>query len=293
MTSITQPPAPRLSAQWQDWLAGNIVRGCLDDDLLAAMRGNGFDEQYARVAISVVRSMTERVQQSAPTALIDYKADPPKIPNRTRIRSADRDVELGFMLVNPNVGLLSGLLSDQECDKLIQLSQGKLRRSEVVDRSTGTTEVSAVRTSEGTYFDRGENAVVERIERRIAELTGLPVENGEPLQILRYGVGAQYQAHHDYFDPKDPGTAALLAQGGQRVATVVMYLNDVDEGGDTVFPDLELSVKPRRGHAVYFEYMNQAGELDARCLHGGAPVTRGEKWIATKWLRQGPYRKAG
>lgn len=292
-TPTTLMPAPAgLSADWQDWLASNIVRGCADAELLAGMKTNGFDEHYARVAISVVRSMTERVQQTAPNLLSDYAADPMRLPNAGKIRAADRDVMIAFALLNPNVALITNLLSEEECQTLIRLSQGKLKRSEVVERSSGASEVSAVRTSEGAHFQRGENAVVQRLESRIEALTGIPVVNGEPLQMLHYGIGGEYKPHHDYFEPKDPGSAVLTKAGGQRVATMVIYLNDVEAGGETIFPDLELSVRALRGSAVYFEYHNQKSELDARCLHGGAPVTRGEKWIVTKWLRQGMYVSA-
>ena len=78
--------------------------------------------------------------------------------------------------------------------------------------------------------------------------------------------------------------------GGQRVATVVVYLADVEGGGETVFPGIGLSIRPRAGSAAYFEYFNQQGLVDSRCLHAGAPVSRGEKWIATKWLRHSDYR---
>ena len=289
--AVSTPPPPRLSPDWQDWLAGNVVRGCSDADMLAAMRAAGFDEQYARVATTVVRSMTERVQAQAPSMLVDYQADPLRIAQGNRIRAADRDVSVSFTRFSPNVALFANLLSEQECDKLIQLSAGKLRRSEVVDRAGGGVQVSGVRTSEGTYFQRGENAVVQRLEQRIAALTGIPVEQGEPLQILHYGVGGEYLPHHDYFDPADPGSAEHLQWGGQRIATLVMYLNDVDAGGQTRFPDIDLEVMPQRGSAVYFEYFNQAGEVDPRCLHAGMPVLRGEKWIATKWMRAHPYHR--
>lgn len=283
------PPPPGLSPQWQDWLASNIVRGVGDAELLAGMTDGGFDVAYARVAISVVRSMTVRVQQTAPSLLTDYESDPLRLPNLNRFRAADREVGFGFVLVNPNVVQVTNLLSDDECQALIRLSQGKLKRSEVVERATGASEVSAIRTSEGAHFERGENAVVSRLEARLEALCGIPVANGEPLQMLHYGVGDEYKPHHDYFDPADRGSAALTKAGGQRVATFVIYLNDVEAGGETVFPELELSVKPHRGSAVYFEYHNQKQQLDPRCMHGGAPVTKGEKWIVTKWLRQGPY----
>jgi prolyl 4-hydroxylase len=148
---------------------------------------------------------------------------------------------------------------------------------------------TGVRRSEGAHFGYGENAIVARIEARVAALTGLPIAHGEPLQLLHYPPGGEYVPHHDYFDPAFEGVAPLLAQGGQRVATMVMYLREPEEGGDTYFPELEMSVRPRKGSAVYFEYWNLRGELDGRCLHAGMPVIRGDKWIATKWLRQSAY----
>lgn len=285
----TPPPAPRLAPDWQDWLAGNVVRGVGDPEMLEAMRKAGVDEHYARVAISVVRSMTERVQRDAPAMLVQYRADPIRLPAASRVRAADRDVGIGFVLQDPNVALLTDLLSAKECEELILLASGKMRRSQVVDRESGQLEVSAVRTSEGTHFQRGENALVRRLEQRISALTGVPVDHGEPLQVLHYGFGDEYRPHHDYFDPASPGSQEHVRHGGQRVATMVIYLNQVEEGGGTGFPELDLSVRPQPGCAVYFEYFNSAGELDSRCLHAGTPVIRGEKWIVTKWLRQGPY----
>lgn len=279
-----------LHPEWQDWLTSALVRGTDDDSLLAQMREGGFDAAYARVAISVVRSMTERVRLQDPSLLRDYVPDAIRLPAAgTVIRAADRDVRLAMVLSNPNVALLDNLLSEQECDKLIRLAQGRLRRSEVVDPNSGVLEISGVRRSEGAHFGYGENAIVARIEARVAALTGLPIAHGEPLQLLHYPPGGEYVPHHDYFDPAFEGVAPLLAQGGQRVATMVMYLREPDEGGDTYFPELEMSVRPRKGSAVYFEYWNLRGELDGRCLHAGMPVIRGDKWIATKWLRQSAY----
>jgi prolyl 4-hydroxylase len=293
---LAPPPMPRLSPEWQDWLAGNVVRGCADAEMLEVMRGSGFDDHYARVAISVVRSMTERVQQQAREMLAAaaepvVRADPIRLPAGARVQAADREVRIGFVLADPNVALVHDLLSEQECERLITMSSGKLTRSSVLDRRTGGDEVSAVRTSAGTFFERGENAIVARLEERISALTGLPVDHGEPLQVLHYKPGNEYLAHHDWFDPADPGSAEVLRNGGQRVVTLVIYLNDVGAGGETRFPEIGLDIRPQRGSAVYFEYLNAAGDLDPRCLHAGVPVTQGEKWIATKWIRQGTYRR--
>ncbi len=279
-------PATGLTPPWQDWLTGNLVAGAPDGELLTAMCDAGFDRGFAQAAITVVRAMTERVRQMSPQVLGDYQADPIRLPADSRVQAADREVSIGFVLENPNVALLQGVLSVAECEKLVQLASDRLRRSEVVDRNTGGTGVDGARTSEGMFFTRGENAIVDRLEKRLSALLSIPVDHGEGLQVLRYGPGAEYLPHHDYFDPAEAGTPTLLVPGGQRVATVVVYLNDVPAGGETVFPELELAVKPHRGDAVYFEYCNVAGQLDQRCLHAGAPVLRGEKWVATKWLRQ-------
>ena len=191
------------------------------------------------------------------------------------------------MLFRSRVVVFGGLLTDEECDHLLERAQPRLTRSETVDNATGGSEVNAARTSDGMFFERGESPVIARIEQRIATLVNWPVAHGEGMQVLRYGPGAEYRPHHDYFDPKHPGTATILQRGGQRVGTVVMYLNTPEAGGATTFPDVSLEVCARKGNAVFFSY--DRPHAVTRTLHGGAPVVRGEKWVATKWLREGEF----
>jgi hypothetical protein len=104
------------------------------------------------------------------------------------------------------------------------------------------------------FFRRGESELVQRIEARIARLLNWPVENGEGMQVLHYRPGAEYKPHYDYFDPAESRARPPSSRGGQRVATLVMYLNEPARGGGTTFPDLGLEVAPQRGHAVFFAY---------------------------------------
>lgn len=166
----------------------------------------------------------------------------------------------------------------------MELARPRLSRSLTVDTKTGGEELNASRTSQGMFFERLESALVQRIESRIAKLLHWPARNGEGLQVLRYGKDAEYRPHHDYFDPAEPGTQKILKRGGQRVGTLIIYLNDPEKGGATVFPELGLRVKPKRGQAVFFSYNEPLPST--RTLHGGEPVLVGEKWIATKWLRE-------
>ena len=219
-------------------------------------------------------------------------ATPVPQPN---LHDAPRQLDLGDRVVEvlmhcqlPRLVVLGGFLSADECEALIAAARPRLQRSLTVQTVTGGEELNADRTSQGMFFRRGEDEVVARVEARIARLLQWPVENGEGLQVLHYRPGAEYKPHYDYFDPREPGTARMVQRGGQRVGTLVMYLNQPERGGGTTFPDIGLEVMPQRGHAVYFAY--DRPHPATRTLHAGAPVLAGEKWVATKWLRERAFQ---
>lgn len=285
-----------LAADLRDWLKTSIEQGHGRAALVQSLRAAGYQRDFAREAVDVALAKfapDAAAGDPAPQepAALDTTAILAQGPNA--IETSDRKVDILFALNAPRIVLFGGLLSDEECDELIALSRRKLSRSSVVNAETGSYDVHPDRTSSGTHFERGENELIRRIERRIAELVGCPVERGEPIQILHYPPGAEYKPHFDFFDPAYPGNEKVLALGGQRIATLVMYLNDVVAGGSTVFPEVGLDVLPRKGNAVYFAYTTEDGRLDRRTLHGGSPVAEGEKWIATKWLRQRDYGGPG
>jgi prolyl 4-hydroxylase len=299
----------QLPSALQAWLRTMQERNFTRDAVVQALVDAKYNAHYAgRVVDAAWREPPK--QSATPAALavaIDGGTAPaagaasqPSRPLSTQLaempnslETPDRAVEMLFVIESPRVVLFGNLLSDEECDLLISHSRDKLQRSSVVNASTGAYDVHPHRTSSGTYFKRGENELLQRIEKRIAELVDCPIEQGEPIQVLHYQPGGEYKPHYDYFDPSHPGNEEVLAQGGQRIATLIMYLNDVTRGGSTVFPEIGLDVLPRKGHAVYFAYCDEAGALDVRTLHGGSPVGSGEKWIATKWFRQQPYVGAG
>jgi prolyl 4-hydroxylase len=163
----------------------------------------------------------------------------------------------------------------------------------VVDPESGEDVVAGHRTSLGMFFRLEEDAFIAGLDRRFSEVMGLPLENGEGLQVLCYPAGAHSTPHFDFLMPSNPANQASLARSGQRVSTLVTYLNDVEGGGETVFPKIGVSVSPQRGNAVYFEYCNSLGQVDPDSLHTANPVTSGEKWVVTKWMRQRRFISAG
>lgn len=305
MTSRNPPASGKTghassSPELERWLARHIEQGFGADALVRSMRQSGYDAEFARTMVQVAFAGRKgTVQPESPPAPlgrdgVDARnaaaAAHDAAARSPAVHAGDREVPVAFALESPRIALYQQLLSPQECDELIALSRGRLARSPVVNPDTGDENLIDARTSMGAMFQVGEHALIERIEARIAALTGIPVEHGEGLQILNYKPGGEYQPHYDFFNPHRPGEARQLRVGGQRVATLVIYLNDVAGGGATAFPKVGLRVMPVKGNAVFFAYLDDDGKLDDRTLHAGLPVDTGEKWIATKWLRQLPYR---
>jgi prolyl 4-hydroxylase len=275
-----------LNADLRRWLQISIEAGHDREVLQKALLEAGYDGDFARQAVeAALARLRPAAARRAPSPVFVE----PFAADGNTVATGDRTVEIVMSMDAPRIVLFGNLLSSEECGQMIDASRRRLHRSTVVNAATGAYDVHADRTSNGTHFELGENSLVARIEQRISELTGCPVENGEPLQVLHYTTGAEYKPHYDYFDPAQPGGGRVMSTGGQRIATLIMYLNDVEAGGSTVFPALGLDVLPRRGAAVYFAYTSASGETDSRTLHGGSPVLAGEKWIATKWLRQRRY----
>jgi prolyl 4-hydroxylase len=143
------------------------------------------------------------------------------------------------------------------------------------------------------FFRLGEDDLIARLDRRMSEIMNLPVENGEGFQVLYYPTGGINTPHFDFLQPSNPANRASIARSGQRVSTLIAYLNEVEEGGETVFPAAGWAVTPLKGSAVYFEYCNRLGQVDPRSVHGSNAVIRGEKWVLTKWMRERRFTPAG
>ncbi|CAG2141423.1 2OG-Fe(II) oxygenase [Cupriavidus plantarum] len=296
------------SPELEHWLARHIEQGFGAEALVRSMLRSGYDAAFARDTVAAALGLPMPPTAAAPmrtpmmapasvglsavSAQQPAGSDVAQQPGGNAFRHLGHTIPILFALEAPRILLLQNLLTDAECDALVALSRGRLERSPVVNPDTGDENLIDARTSMGAMFQVGEHALIERIEARIAAVTGLPVEHGEGLQILNYKPGGEYQPHFDFFNPQRPGEARQLRVGGQRVATLVIYLNSPPAGGATAFPKLGLEVAPVKGNAVFFSYQLPDGGLDDRTLHAGLPVESGEKWIATKWLREHPYRSA-
>jgi prolyl 4-hydroxylase len=202
---------------------------------------------------------------------------------------------------NPWVWVVKDFLSDQECKHLIKLAEGKLQPSTLYSKS-GTSMIDhevrssentflKVRSSENTFLKVHQDDIVTTIEDRIAKLTTIPTEFGEGLQMLNYKVGQFYKPHFDFFEPTTTDVKNFIAKYGQRITTVCMYLNTVEEGGCTFFPEIGLEMWPIKGTAFMWHNINPiSGTLEFKTKHEAQPIIKGEKWMATKWYRNLPFQ---
>ncbi len=292
-----QPPSDpskritHLAPEWHRWIQNNLARRCPAESLIEKMVEQNFDPEFAASSVYRLAGDNGEERNPAPPIRDDsrYRYETPRLPQSGNvIRTPDRQVRVALRMTRPVVAVFDNLLSAEECDELIRRARLKLKRSTIVDPATGQEAIIQDRSSHGCFFPINEDAFIARLDARIAALMHWPLENGEGIQILHYQEGEQYTPHFDYFPASDPGSAVHLARGGQRVSTLVIYLNDVEEGGETIFPDIGLSILPKKGAAAYFEYCNSQNQVDPLTLHAGGPVISGEKWIATKWMRQYP-----
>ncbi|WP_410211805.1 2OG-Fe(II) oxygenase [Aquirhabdus sp.] len=290
MGSADQAWVDQLPVEWQSWLVENLERGCDPGEIGRILHENGF--KFTDKGLSL-QSTTDKKSPDSNQKMQDFNLD--------HLASGNNFLEVQGQVIrllghfeNPAIFYFEDMLSPQECDELIHLSEqeGKLARSTVVDNKDGSLQLDQRRSSDSTFFNRGENPLVSKIEQRIAALVNWPVTHGEGLQILRYQHGGEYHPHFDFFDPKYEGSAKHLAIGGQRVASFILYLSDIAAGGGTRFPNIGLEFRPKKGAALLFANTDRHGKPHNNSLHAGMPVIEGTKYIATKWLRERQYGKS-
>lgn len=278
-----------ISFEWLDWIIENLANGYTPRSLVNIMVKKGYDEMAADQLVARIAIMMNTKLKLSSGSRNNYIYETPRFPMQENIiHTSDRDIQVIARVNKPVVVALDNLLSPEECDEIVTLAKKKkMARSMVIDPQTGMASVDNARTSSGTFFRHNESEIITRLDRRIAEVMNCPIQNGEEIKILNYKIGEEYKPHFDYLPVTNPGSKLQLVNGGQRTSTLIIYLNDVVSGGETIFPEIGLSIVPKKGSAVYFEYCNSLGQVDPLTLHGGSPVIQGEKWIATKWMRQG------
>ncbi|KAM6911334.1 prolyl 4-hydroxylase subunit alpha-2 isoform 2-T2 [Lycodopsis pacificus] len=186
---------------------------------------------------------------------------------------------------SPHIVRYLEVLSHQETEKIKELAKPRLARATVRDPKTGVLTTANYRVSKSAWLEEVDDPVIVRVNQRIEDITGLEVDTAELLQVANYGVGGQYEPHYD-FSRKDEPDAFKRLGTGNRVATFLNYMSDVEAGGATVFPDFGAAIRPRKGTAVFWYNLFKSGEGDYRTRHAACPVLVGSKWVSNKWFHE-------
>ncbi|MCO5567445.1 hypothetical protein L7F22_021136 [Adiantum nelumboides] len=215
--------------------------------------------------------------------------------------TGDDDIsEMRYQILSwhPRALLFPNFASKEKCEAIIKLARSRLAPSSLALRKGETVEnTKDTRTSSGTFLTSKQDKTgsLRWVEQKMARATMVPASHGEAFNVLRYEIGQKYNSHYDFFNPAEYGP-----QKSQRMASFLLYLSDVEDGGETMFPFegfrnmngkydykqcIGLRVKPRQGDALLFYSMYPNGTFDKTSLHGSCPVIKGEKWVATKWIR--------
>ena len=246
---------------WKEWLLQNRDRGCDPEGLMQ----KALDQGFAREAIAAV------LQASTPDWLAWFEAPLTRPEHRPRAWRLDTSLA--------QVYELPGLLSHEECEQVIDAINASLQPSTVTRGS------SDYRTSRTCHLRQNHPQLAASLDQRFAALFGVDPRLSEPIQGQRYDPGEYFKEHTDWFTPGTEEYATHTDSGGQRTWTVMVYLNPVERGGETLFRRLGRSFTPVPGMALAWNNLQADGTPNPFTLHEALPVQAGHKWVITKWFR--------
>ncbi|KAM7437418.1 hypothetical protein ABFA07_012971 [Porites harrisoni] len=234
--------------------------------------------QFSFTYERLCRGETRKSQKERDKLFCYYHNDRPEI--------LLKPVKVEMINLDPNLYLFHDVVTDQEINHVIKLARPKLKRAVVTDTSNGNQISAEYRISQSAWLEDSDSSIINRISRRIQGMTGLSLDpaHSEPLQVANYGIGGHYEPHHDYVQNSD--RSLPHGEDGDRIATMLIYLSDVDAGGATVFMDIEEFVHPQKGDAVFWYNLDKNGFPDERTKHAACPVVVGSKWVANKWINE-------
>lgn len=193
--------------------------------------------------------------------------------------------------VADRVTVFTSAITQSECEHIIEIAQPHMKASIVSGEKSGF--VSPGRQSSNCWIAHNTTNITRSVCRRIAHTVNMSLDRAEKMQVIYYPQGGEYKPHYDGWDHDNSDKQRrVMKRGGQRLTTALVYLNDVEEGGGTIFPRKNVTVEAKMGNMVVFSNCEEnTNKKDDQSLHGGMPVIKGEKWAFNLWFREAPTTK--
>ena len=274
-----------------DWIAGFLIlrEACRGHYFLSAKNLKGLAGQLSSAVPfrdDILKKIDHLNDDISAIPLNPFRED--KVRTALNDRGHQTDTT-DILYKQPTIRSHQSVLTPLECDYLIAISCASMQSSKVVSSEAGDSIRASFRTSEGTVLlPHMLDYTAVRIAERLTFPGSFNQPEGEFLSLLRYMPGQEYRPHHDYLD-EDANDYSMVKTCGQRRATLLTYLNEDYDGGETEFPELGIKYRGTTGDSLYFENTDENGRPIPNSLHAGLPVTSGEKWLATVWIREKPF----
>ena len=259
-----------LTQDWLDWILENIQRGCDRSELLDILCKEGFDQTQSKIALGFEINSTDV------TYSVDETNRNKSIKSKSLSISFDPIREEGIEMYE-----IDNFLNEKECAAIVEVIKSKLRPSEIASNNEYD---DSFRTSSTCDLGNLDLDILKDLDRRICELIGINQSYSEIIQGQHYEVGQEFKAHTDYFEGDQINEFG--GQRGQRTYTFMIYLNNVTEGGETEFYQIDRKIKPSLGKAVIWNNLDKNGSPNPKTLHHAHPVLEGSKTVITKWFRE-------
>ncbi|XP_043272912.1 prolyl 4-hydroxylase subunit alpha-1 isoform X2 [Venturia canescens] len=187
--------------------------------------------------------------------------------------------------LSPRIVIYHDVIYDNEIETLKRMAQPRFKRATVQNYKTGELEIANYRISKSAWLQEHEHPHVAAVSKRVEDMTSLTIDTAEELQVVNYGIGGHYEPHFDFARREETNAFKSLGTGN-RIATVLYYMSDVEQGGGTVFTGINIALWPKKGSAAFWYNLKPNGEGDYKTRHAACPVLTGSKWVANKWLHE-------
>ncbi|MES2605500.1 MAG: 2OG-Fe(II) oxygenase [Pseudomonadota bacterium] len=290
-----------MDQNWLAWARLNVARGCDRDELAKILLEHDFHPvaiisalQYVPKSSELIAVMNQRLQAMGSPAVASASTvvtDPVSVFQAIDAVTLASAIKLESTKVH--LYLIDNFLTDAECDELVKRIKDKARPSTITNPNEPD---KYFRTSKTCDLSVDADEWIQQLDHRIANYMGIEPERSEGIQGQHYQVGEEFKVHTDYFQPNTPEYEKFAGARGQRTWTFMIYLNDVEAGGETTFPRIPLTIEPKKGMAVAWNSLYPDGAVNPDTAHWAKPLVRGEKTIVTKWFRTHgslttPFRK--
>ncbi len=269
-----------LPIEWQNWVNSNLRYGNDNNEIFNILLNHGFDyqiiEKFMRWQPTITEIKIRKIKQK--NQIINQEFKLIKFNKILQDNPKNYKIENNFVEMYQNFDFLT----PEFCNSLIESFDNDLF---IKSTLTNKAEDTEFRTSSTYFLNIENNALYKKLDDKINETIGLDANLGELPQVQKYDVGEQFKAHTDYFENVEYNKCHL-SRGGQRTWTFMLYLNDVEEGGETNFPKLQLEFKPQQGKALIWNNLINGEKENEYSLHQGKPIIKGVKYIITKWYRE-------